>query len=56
MAGIRGPDTGRGGGRAAPGTGNAGPVIVECKVAPDENVYPMVAPGKGIHQMEGVKP
>ncbi|WP_051374926.1 acetolactate synthase large subunit [Alicyclobacillus pomorum] len=33
-----------------------GPVIVECKVAPDENVYPMVAPGKGIHQMEGVKP
>ncbi|GMA49783.1 acetolactate synthase large subunit [Alicyclobacillus contaminans] len=30
-----------------------GPVLVECRVAPDENVYPMIAPGKGLHQMEG---
>jgi acetolactate synthase-1/2/3 large subunit len=32
-----------------------GPVLVDCRVTPFENVYPMVAPGKGIHQMEGVK-
>lgn len=31
-----------------------GPVLVEFRVKPDENVYPMVAAGKGIHEMEGV--
>ncbi len=34
----------------------SGPVLVECVVTPGENVYPMVAPGKGIQQMVGVKP
>ncbi|GGJ02298.1 acetolactate synthase large subunit [Alicyclobacillus cellulosilyticus] len=33
-----------------------GPVLVDCRVTPDELVYPMVAPGKGIHEMVGVKP
>ncbi|WP_188622095.1 acetolactate synthase large subunit [Caldalkalibacillus thermarum] len=33
-----------------------GPVLVDCRVTPDENVYPMIPPGKGIHEMEGVKP
>ncbi len=33
-----------------------GPALIECRVAPDENVYPMVAPGKGLHEMIGVKP
>ncbi|MDQ0337821.1 acetolactate synthase-1/2/3 large subunit [Caldalkalibacillus uzonensis] len=33
-----------------------GPVLVDCRVTPDENVYPMIAPGKGIHEMEGIKP
>lgn len=33
-----------------------GPFIVDCRVAPFENVFPMVAPGKGLHEMEGVKP
>lgn len=32
-----------------------GPYLLEVKVAKDENVYPMIAPGKGHHQMEGVK-
>ncbi|WP_039944382.1 acetolactate synthase large subunit [Thermicanus aegyptius] len=32
------------------------PVLIDCRVAPFENVYPMIPPGKGIHQMEGVKP
>jgi acetolactate synthase I/II/III large subunit len=32
------------------------PVLVECLVNPSENVYPMVAPGKGLHEMIGVKP
>lgn len=33
-----------------------GAVLVDCRVTPFENVFPMVAPGKGIHEMEGVKP
>ncbi|GAE26179.1 acetolactate synthase large subunit [Halalkalibacter wakoensis JCM 9140] len=33
-----------------------GPVLLEVRVAKEENVYPMIAPGKGQHQMEGVKP
>lgn len=32
------------------------PVLIDCCVTPDENVYPMVAPGKGSHEMIGVKP
>jgi acetolactate synthase-1/2/3 large subunit len=31
-----------------------GPVLVDCKVVPDENCYPMVAPGKSNAQMMGV--
>ena len=33
-----------------------GPVLMDFRVAKDENVYPMICPGKGHHQMEGVKP
>ncbi len=33
-----------------------GPGLLECVVDPNENVYPMVAPGTGIHQMVGVRP
>lgn len=33
-----------------------GPVLIDCRVDPEENVYPMVAPGKGVHEMVGVKP
>ncbi|MBY7144233.1 biosynthetic-type acetolactate synthase large subunit [Virgibacillus sp. NKC19-3] len=32
----------------------SGPVVVDCRVEPKECVYPMIAPGKGIHQMIGV--
>jgi acetolactate synthase I/II/III large subunit len=32
------------------------PVVIDCSVNPSENVYPMVAPGKGLHEMIGVKP
>jgi acetolactate synthase-1/2/3 large subunit len=32
------------------------PVIIDCRVTPTENVYPIVSPGKGIQEMEGVKP
>ncbi len=32
------------------------PMIIDCRVTADENVYPMVAPGKGAHEMIGVKP
>ncbi|WP_064094311.1 acetolactate synthase large subunit [Rossellomorea aquimaris] len=32
------------------------PVLIDCLVNPKENVYPMVAPGKGLHEMLGVKP
>ena len=31
------------------------PVLLDIHVAKDENVYPMVAPGKGLHEMVGVK-
>lgn len=31
-----------------------GPVVVDCRVIKHENVYPMIAPGKGINQMIGV--
>ncbi|WP_243291184.1 acetolactate synthase large subunit [Bacillus sp. FJAT-47783] len=31
------------------------PELIEVIVASEENVYPMVAPGKGIHEMVGVK-
>jgi acetolactate synthase I/II/III large subunit len=31
-----------------------GPVLIDFRVKPDENVYPMIAAGKGIHEMEGV--
>ncbi|WP_053219886.1 acetolactate synthase large subunit [Virgibacillus senegalensis] len=33
-----------------------GPVVLDCRVLQQENVYPMIAPGKGLHQMLGVKP
>ncbi|WP_416149109.1 biosynthetic-type acetolactate synthase large subunit [Salipaludibacillus sp. HK11] len=33
-----------------------GPVLMDCRVLQQENVYPMVAPGKGINEMVGVKP
>ncbi|GAA0447243.1 acetolactate synthase large subunit [Lentibacillus halophilus] len=31
-----------------------GPVVVDCRVVEMECVYPMIAPGKGIHEMIGV--
>ncbi|WP_373896281.1 biosynthetic-type acetolactate synthase large subunit [Virgibacillus natechei] len=31
-----------------------GPVVVDARVEPKECVYPMIAPGKGIHEMIGV--
>ncbi|WP_079480547.1 biosynthetic-type acetolactate synthase large subunit [Halobacillus salinus] len=31
------------------------PAVVDCRVLQKENVYPMIAPGKGLHQMIGVK-
>ncbi|MDQ0161154.1 acetolactate synthase large subunit [Bacillus alveayuensis] len=34
---------------------NREPEFIEVLVEPEENVYPMVAPGKGIHEMVGVK-
>lgn len=30
------------------------PVLMDFRVEPKENVYPMVAPGKGLHEMEGI--
>lgn len=33
-----------------------GPALVDCRVLQQEKVYPMIAPGKGIHEMIGVKP
>lgn len=35
---------------------NKEPIVIDCHVASNENVYPMIAPGKGIHEMVGVKP
>ncbi|KGX87072.1 biosynthetic-type acetolactate synthase large subunit [Pontibacillus litoralis] len=32
------------------------PYVLDCRVLQQENVYPMIAPGKGIHEMIGVKP
>ncbi|WP_141431885.1 acetolactate synthase large subunit [Bacillus sp. 03113] len=32
------------------------PVLLDFRVDPDENVFPMIAPGKGLHEMVGVKP
>lgn len=32
-----------------------GPVVVDFRVIQQENVYPMIAPGKGMHEMLGVK-
>ena len=33
-----------------------GPILMDCRVNKQEKVYPMVAPGKGLHEMIGVKP
>ena len=33
-----------------------GPVLIDARVLQQENVYPMIAPGKGLHEMIGVKP
>ncbi|MDP4169484.1 MAG: acetolactate synthase large subunit [Bacillota bacterium] len=33
-----------------------GPVVMDCRVVANENVYPMIAPGKGLQEMIGVKP
>lgn len=30
------------------------PVLIDCQVIQEENVYPMVPPGKGLHEMIGV--
>ena len=32
------------------------PALVDCRVCGEENVYPMVAPGTGLHEMIGVRP
>ncbi len=32
------------------------PAVIDCRVSPTENVFPMVAPGSGLHEMIGVKP
>jgi acetolactate synthase-1/2/3 large subunit len=32
------------------------PVVIDVRVARDEKVFPMIAPGKGLHEMVGVKP
>ncbi|MBH0228860.1 biosynthetic-type acetolactate synthase large subunit [Halobacillus yeomjeoni] len=32
------------------------PAVIDCRVLQKENVYPMIAPGKGLHEMIGVKP
>lgn len=32
-----------------------GPVVADFRVCQQENVYPMIAPGKGAHEMLGVK-
>lgn len=32
------------------------PVLINVNVSQMENVYPMIAPGKGLHEMVGVKP
>ncbi|MFF2752186.1 acetolactate synthase large subunit [Psychrobacillus sp. NPDC058041] len=32
------------------------PVLIDCRVVQKEKVFPMVAPGKGLHEMIGVKP
>lgn len=32
------------------------PVVIDCRVRQEENVYPMIAPGKGLHEMIGVRP
>ncbi len=31
------------------------PAVIDCRVIQEENVYPMIAPGKGLHEMIGVK-
>ncbi len=31
------------------------PALIDCRVLQTENVYPMIAPGKGLHEMIGVK-
>lgn len=31
-----------------------GPVLIDCRIPQSECVYPMVAPGQGLHQMVGV--
>ncbi|MDP4083327.1 MAG: biosynthetic-type acetolactate synthase large subunit [Bacillota bacterium] len=33
-----------------------GPILMDCRIPMEEKVYPMIAPGKGIHEMIGVKP
>lgn len=35
---------------------NDEPVVLDFRIDPKELVYPMIAPGKGLHEMEGVKP
>lgn len=35
---------------------NDQPAVIDCRVLQKENVYPMIAPGKGLHEMIGVKP
>ncbi|UOY93266.1 acetolactate synthase large subunit [Ectobacillus sp. JY-23] len=32
-----------------------GPVVIDCRVVQSEKVLPMIAPGKGVHEMEGVE-
>ncbi|KAB7704926.1 acetolactate synthase large subunit [Bacillus aerolatus] len=32
------------------------PVLIDCRIKPKEKVYPMIAPGAGLHEMIGVKP
>ncbi|MBB6448317.1 acetolactate synthase-1/2/3 large subunit [Geomicrobium halophilum] len=38
------------------GLNENGPVLFDFRVTADENVYPMIAPGKGHQEMEGIRP
>lgn len=35
---------------------NREPVLIDCRIKQKEKVYPMIAPGKGLQEMIGVKP
>jgi acetolactate synthase-1/2/3 large subunit len=51
VAGMRADDVASAGAALSEASTRPGPVLVDCRILADDNVYPMIAPGRAIDEM-----